>query len=203
MSLHRPRYFYSPAGLPITGGSLGIAVGSVGNPIAVPIPIPIPIPVPTPIFAMASPSSSRFQSVAVVVITRGRSGQREILMQHDGPRASILTVDLLGQDAHSVLTHLVNDHGLTHFGKKTYIEHIYKTTGERTLCCVIYASEVSRYRIDMEYRRRHPHVPHLARFLIGTHRHRSIETKSHSMVSMSDWVYHLVHSIDELWSNFV
>ena len=213
--LRRPRYFHTPSDLPVIGGPIGAVVGPFGVPIAVhvpvhmPSPIPIPIHVQVPLFAAVmhgatASASSRVTSISVVVITRARhGGRREILMHRDGSQASILTKELHGRDAHTELAKLVSEHGLTHFGKKTYIEHVYKATGELTLCCVVYASELSRYRINNVITGKYPDLPHFARFLIGSHCKYTIETESHSPVQMSDWVYHLVHSIDELWSNFV
>lgn len=221
------RYWRTPTGLPIPSGSVGFPIGPFGIPMAMhapaPVLAPVPVPIPVPVFAhvhhpvhpppsvapIFATSSSRYDSVTVVVITRGPTGRRHILMHFDGGpfsgRASILVDDLHGRDARTTLDKMICEYDLDHFGKKTYIDHHHKATNQRTLCCVVYAPELSRHRINSAFLRHHPHTPPLVRFLIDTHHHHhhKIETDSHSVLPMSDWTYQLVHSIDHLWSSFV
>lgn len=209
------RYFFTPSGLPAPQQVVigPYVISTAPSVVHAPVPIPIPVPAPMAFHPLAfvappafvtSPShshSSRVDSVAVAIITRGRSGRRQILMVHTGSRASIETVSLLGRDPHALLAQLLSQYGLTHFGKKTYIEHVDHATRERTLCCVVYAPELSRHRINTAFARHQPSIPPLSRFLIGTHTRHTIQTDSGSTLAVSDWVYHFVHAIDQLWSS--
>jgi len=206
-------HFGLPSGHPVViAGPHGLpVVGVVDHHHALPSPVRVvhhtphvfvaPAPVPTPVVS----SSCHYNYVAVIVITKGSTGRRQILLANYTTPCAEASVELHRphHDAPSSrLDRLVQEYGLTGFGVQHTISHTDTSTGERVLCRVVYAPSVSRGRINAAYLLRYSHAKPLVRCYISSHRRGTIDS-DYGTLMLSDFNYNIVRAIDAQWSALV
>jgi hypothetical protein len=98
---------------------------------------------------------SNYDYVTVVIVTNSGS---QILLPTQNNHKGHKSVDVNlrkvyhGTDANVMLQQIIAEYDLTHFGKHTTLSHYEKSSGINILIRVIYAPQISRYRINTNYK---------------------------------------------------
>ena len=109
-----------------------------------------------------------YDYVGVLLLTKSqRSGMFEILLQVE--HGSVV-IDLrqvhVGDNPDTLLRRMLDDYGISHFGKHTQIRHVEHSNGRKYKFCIVYAPELSRTRINTHRASRHYHSVSLQRFFL-------------------------------------
>lgn len=204
-----PRFFFNPLagqpfGQPFPAHFGGVAqiVNPVGPPVMVAFGHNGIVPVAQQIFpgAIASPAHHGhghiYQYVTVIVLTKNASGMYEILLpttsysiQLNFCRASH------GDDPDTFIRRMIDEYGLTHFGKTTMLRHVEHSSGETYKIAVVYAPSVCRARINQHYHARHHHAPSLHRFVLPAHKVNVLRDNYGSNKSLDFVASNIVYAI--------
>ena len=178
-----PQYFFNPftGSIPTHFGGIVPIVNPVGPPTFVAIghngfqPVTRQIHV-APVAHVSHVSHARsyrsdYDFVTVLVITKRPDGKYEILLPTSGNSIQLNCRRINhGDDPDALLARMIDDYGLTHFGKLSKIRHVEHSTGQIYKIAIVYAPMVSRTRINASYSSRHHHVNSLQRYFLPKHR---------------------------------
>jgi len=121
---------------------------------------------------------SNYDFVTVIIVTNGGS---QILLPMQNNHHGYKSVDMNlrkvyhGTDANSILQRMIAEYDLTHFGKHTTLSHYEKSSGINILIRVIYSPQVSRYRMNTNYKYHRSDNLTLERFWLSSYRSSHIK----------------------------
>ena len=113
-----------------------------------------------------------YDYVGVIVVTKNpRSGMFEILLPVEHGSATIDIREVHAIDNPDMMLHrMIDDYGISHFGKHTKIRHVEHSNGSKYKLCIVYAPELSRTRINAHRVSRRRHSVSLQRFFLPKHK---------------------------------
>ena len=115
---------------------------------------------------------SGYDFIGVIVVTKSpKTGMFEILMpvEHGSVQIDLRQVRM-SDDPDTLLQRMLDDYGITHFGKHTQIRHVDHSSGSKYKFCIVYAPELSRTRINARRTSRYHRCVSLQRFLLPKHK---------------------------------
>jgi hypothetical protein len=115
---------------------------------------------------------SGYDFIGVIVVTKSpKTGMFEILLP---VMHSSVVIDLRqvhgGDNSDTLLHRMLDDYGISHFGKHTQIRHVEHSNGCKYKFCIVYAPELSRTRINARRTSRYHKCVSLQRFFLPKHK---------------------------------
>lgn len=158
-------------------------------------------------FNHQSVNVSIYDYVTVVILTNNGT---QILLPTQNNHHGYKSVDVNlrkvyhGNDANSILQRMIAEYDLTHFGiKHTTLSHYEKSSGINILIRVIYAPQVSRYRINTNYKHHNSDNLILERFWLSSYRSSHIKGVKDSIIYningfSTNIIYAIYNSLSQL-----
>lgn len=150
------------------------------------------------------PSHSKYDYVGVLVLTRSRRSLGiEILLPvgHGSVHLDVRRVRS-GDDYDFLLNRMLDDYGLSYFGKHTTIRHVEHSNGCKYKFCIVYAHEISRTKINTKRSSRSYHTP-LQRFVLPPHKIGSVLVDNYGSAKSVDFeTSNIIYAISNMTSAF-
>lgn len=200
------QFFINPLnalGFPPHFGGIAQVVNPVGPPTLVMFGHNGSSPFAQQIFPSAIASSGHghgrgytYQYVTVIVLTKNASGMYEILLPTTSHSIHLNCRSVThGTDPDTLIHHMIDEYGLTHFGKTTMLRHIDHSSGDTYKIAVLYAPRVCRARINQHYQSRHQRSPSLHRFILPVHKVNSLRDNYGSNKSIDFVSSNIIYAI--------
>lgn len=154
-----------------------------------------------------SVNNSIYDYVTVVILTKGGT---QILLPTQNNHHGYKSVDMnlrkvyLATDANSILQRMIAEYDLTQFGKHTTLSHYEKSSGINILIRVIYAPQVSRYRINTYYKHHNSDNLILERFWLPSYRSSHVKgVKDNIIYNINGFSTNIIYAIYNSLSQLV